>query len=89
MFQVINPTFKTEKDLKNLSLTICHYVDSVTIQINDKSTGYMVYHKSYSDYDENAITETKEFIKTFDDEKETKEISETTKLYFKLINCNW
>ena len=86
MIQIVDPTFETKKDLKNLTLTICHYVDSVSVYLNDKSTGYMVYHKSYFDYDENAVKETKSFIEMFDDEKESKSISGSTKLYFELIN---
>jgi len=87
--QVVEPTFETQKELKNLTLTISHYVDSVSIQLNDKKTGYMVYHKSYSEYDENAIKETKVFINLFDDEKESKSVSGSTKLYFEFINYNW
>ena len=87
--QVVEPTFETQKELKNLTLTISHYVDSVSIQLNDKKTGYMVYHKSYSEYDENAIKETKSFIKLFDDEKESKSVFGSTKLYFEFINYNW
>jgi hypothetical protein len=49
----------------------------------------MVFHKSFSDYDVNAIEEIHTFVKLFDDEKETKSISGTTKLYFELINYNW
>ena len=89
MFQVVEPTFKTYKELKNLDLTICHYVDSVQVQLNSKETGYVVFHKSFSDYDSNAIKEIEAFIKLFDDEKETKLVSGTTKLYFELINYNW
>jgi len=86
MIQIVDPTFETKKDLKNLSMAIRHYVDSVSIQLNDKSSGSMVYHKSYNDYDETAIKETKSFIEMFDDEKESKSISGSTKLYFELIN---
>jgi len=89
MFQVVDPTFRTYKELKNLDLTICHYVDSVQVQLNSKETGYVVFHKSFSDYDSNAIKEIEAFIKLFDDEKETKLVSGTTKLYFELINYNW
>jgi hypothetical protein len=89
MIQIVDPTFETKRELKNLTLTISHYVDSVSIQLNDKKTGYMVYHKSYSEYDENAIKETKVFINLFDDEKESKSVSGSTKLYFEFINYNW
>ena len=89
MLQVVKPTFTSFKELKNLDLTICHYVDHVSIQLNSKETGYMVFHKSYTDYDANAIEEIRTFVKLFDDEKETKAISGTTKLYFELINYNW
>lgn len=89
MFQVVDPTFRTYKELKNLDLTICHYVDSVQVQLNSKETGYVVFHKSFSDYDSNAIKEIEAFIKLFDDEKEPKLVSGTTKLYFELINYNW
>jgi hypothetical protein len=89
MMQVVEPTFITQKELRNLTITISHYVDSVSIQVNDKSTGYMVYHKSYKDYDENAIKETRAFIEMFENEKENKSISGSTKLYFELINYNW
>jgi len=89
MFQVVEPTFKTYKELKNLHLTICHYGDSVQVQLNSKETGYMVFHKSFSDYDANAIQEIRTFVELFDDEKETKAVSGTTKLYFELINYNW
>ena len=87
--QVVEPTFRTKKDLKNLTLTICHYVDSVSVYLNDKSTGHMIFSKFYNDYDENAIKEIRAFIENFDDEKETKQISGSTKLYFELINYNW
>lgn len=89
MLQVVEPTFTSYKELKNLDLKICHYVDSVTIQLNSKETGYMVFHKSYTDYDTNAIKEIRTFVELFDDEKETKSVSGTTKLYFELINYNW
>ncbi len=89
MIQVVEPTFRTHKELKNLDLTISHYVDNVSVQLNSKETGYMVFHKSYTDYDANAIKEIRTFIKLFDDEKETKSVSGSTKLYFELINYNW
>jgi len=89
MIQVVEPTFRAFKRLKNLDLTICHYVDHVSIQLNSKETGYMVFHKSYTDYDANAVEEIRTFVKLFDDEKETKAISGATKLYFELINYNW
>jgi len=87
--QVIEPTFKTYKELNNLNLTISHYVDSVSVQLNSKETGWMVYHKSYNNYDSTAISEIKEFIRIFDDELESKSVSGSTKLYFELINYNW
>lgn len=40
MIQIVEPTFRTYKELKNLDLTICHYVDSVSVQLNSKETGY-------------------------------------------------
>lgn len=89
MLQVVEPIFRTYKELKNLNLIIDHYVDSVQVQLNSKETGYVVFHKSFSDYDSNAIKEIEAFIKLFDDEKETKAVSGTTKLYFELINYNW
>ena len=89
MIQVVEPTFRTHKELKNLDLTISHYVDNVSVQLNSKETGYMVFHKSYTDYDANAIKEIRTFVKLFDDEKETKSVSGSTKLYFELINYNW
>jgi hypothetical protein len=89
MLQVVEPTFRTQKELKNLDLTICHYVDQVSVQLNSKETGYVVFHKSYTDYDANAIKEIRTFIELFDGEKETKSVSGTTKLYFELINYNW
>jgi hypothetical protein len=89
MLAVVEPTFRTFKELNNLDLTICHYVDKVYVQLNDKETGYVVFHKSFSDYDENAIKEIRTFVKMFDDEKETKSVSGVTKLYFELVNYNW
>ncbi len=89
MMQIIEPTFKTEKDLKNLILHIKHYVDSVSVTLNSKETGYMVFHKWYKDYDESAVKEIKSFIEVFDDELESKSVKGSTKLYFELINYNW
>lgn len=89
MIQVVEPTLKTYKKLKNLDLHISHYVDNVSVQLNSTETGYVVFHKSFSDYDSNAIEEIRIFIELFDDEKETKAVSGTTKLYFELINYNW
>ena len=91
--QVINPTFEYTKELKYLDLTIRHYVDSVSVLLNEKAKpgqfGTMVFSKSYDTYDESAISEIKEFIKIYNDEKEGKEISGSTKLYFELIKENW
>jgi len=88
MFQVINPKFKTLKELKNLTIEISHYTDSVSVVICGKDK-YVKYHKSYNNYDSEAIAEIKEFIKKYDDEVETKAIEGVTKLYFDLINYNW
>jgi hypothetical protein len=89
MISFVEPTFRTFKKLNNLDLTICHYVDQVSVQLNSIETGYVVFHKSYTDYDENAIKEIRTFVNLFDDEKESRIISGTTKLYFELINYNW
>lgn len=89
MMQIVEPTFKTEKDLKHLILKIYHYVDSISVTLNSKKTGYMVFHKSYNDYDEGAIKEIKSFIEVFEDELESKSVKGSTKLYFELINYNW
>lgn len=88
MLQIVSPKFTTTKELKNLSMTISHYVDSVSIQLRGKD-GYLKYHKSYNSYNESAIDEIKEFIKMYDDQIETNQIADATKLYFELINQNW
>lgn len=89
MFQVIDPIFLTKKELKNLNLTVSYYGDSTSVQLTDKQSAYLKYHKSYSEYDSEAINELKAFVKLYDDEIESKKISETTKLYFEIIKENW
>ena len=89
MMQIVEPTFRSFKKLKNLNITISHYVDHVSIQLNDNTNDNMVFYKSFSDYGVNVIKEIRTFIELFDDEKETKAVSGTTKLYFELINYNW
>lgn len=87
--QIVSPTFSTKIKLQNLTLTIDNYVDSIIVMLNSNETGYMVFSKSYSDYDENAIKEIEEFINLFNDELETKNVKGTTKLYFELSQYRW
>jgi hypothetical protein len=89
MLQVVKPTFKSFKELKNLNITISHYVDHVSVYLNDRGNGHMVFNRNFSEYDAGAKEEILTFIKLFDDEIENKSISGSTKLYFELTNYNW
>lgn len=89
MLQVVEPTFKFSKELENLKITISHYVDHVSVILNDRVNGNMVFHKNFFEYDAGAKEEILTFIKLFDDEIENKSISGSTKLYFELTNYNW
>lgn len=89
MLQVVEPTFKFSKELENLKITISHYVDHVSVILNDRVNGNMVFHKNFSEYDAGAKEEILTFINLFNDEIENKSISGSTKLYFELVNINW
>lgn len=92
MVQVVNPTYEERKELKHLNLLIRFYdgkQSSASIMLNDKKTNHVVFFKSFDKYEADAIKIVKDFIKTFDDEKDGLKIEETKKMYFSLINSNW
>ena len=92
MLQIVNPTFEETRDLKHLRMNIRFYdgkSSNTSISLNDKKTGYMIFHKSFDKYEDDAIKIVKEFIDNFNKEKEGLQFDETKKMYFDLTNHNW
>ena len=83
--QIVNPRFESVKKLKNLKLTIRLYDDSVMVNINDKQ-GYLVFDRSYNDFDDKAFGEIKAYIDMYDNEIKSKKISGIEKMYYELSN---
>lgn len=86
MLKIINPKYESIKVLKNTKLSIRLYSDSVSVNINNRKDGCLLFHRSYSEYDENAFNEIKSFIELYDNKIIDKQKKDIMGLYYDLAN---
>jgi len=87
---IVEPTNVFTKELENLNLEVRLYDSSVMLLLRKKEEpGYLVFSRTYEDYNVQAIQEVEDFVQNYDNEIKFGKSDKIKKMYYTLANHNW